>query len=242
MKRLALLTLFTVALAARAEAGPITWSSGDPSASLDFSIVNGNLQVTLTNTSMVGARVPTDILTGVFFDLGDYAGALNPVSALLGGSQVVGGPDGGGNVGGEWAYAGNIGGATPGGQYYGIGSAGLDIFGEANFKGSNLDGPTAVNGLSYGILPAGGISANANKKVYEKTALIQNSVVFTLAGLPSGFSLTNYTYRPTNVYFQYGTSLVSVPEPATLLLLVPGVTAVLVGRRRLRRKKPTQLS
>jgi hypothetical protein len=54
--------------------------------------------------------------------------------------------------------------------------------------------------------------------------LIQNSLVFTLA-LPSTFSATNYT--PTNVYFQYGTSLVSVPEPATLLL---------------QRKKPTQLS
>ena len=64
-------------------------------------------------------------------------------------------------------------------------------------------------------------------------ALIQNSVVFTLPGLPVGFDPSTAI---SNVNFQYGTSLldsnIQVPAPGALSLLA---AAVLCSRRRLRR-------
>jgi hypothetical protein len=54
-----------------------------------------------------------------------------------------------------------------------------------------------------------------------------------------GFNPSSVTIR--NVYFQYGTSLsephLRVPEPATVLLLVPAVIAVMAGGVRARRKR-----
>jgi hypothetical protein len=92
--------------------------------------------------------------------------------------------------------------------------------------------------MSYGIEPETGLASNANPKI-SGTPIISNAVIFTLAGLPSSFNLSYASIG--NVYFQYGTSLsephISVPEPATVLLLVPGVIAVLAGRARSRRKR-----
>jgi hypothetical protein len=240
MKRLAFVTLVAIGLAVRAEAGPITYSatSGALSAEVAFNTAGSNLIVTLTNTALVGAVVPVDILTAVFFDMTGFDGGLTPVSALLAPGSSILLDDPTSNVGGEWAYAGNIAGKTPGGQNYGISSSGLDIFGSANFNGSNLDGPDAVNGMSYGLVPESGLASNANPKI-SRTPLISNSVIFTLSGLPTNFILSRATIG--NVYFQYGTSLsephISVPEPATILLMVPGALAVLAGSVRSRRKR-----
>ena len=101
-------------------------------------------------------------------------------------------------VGGEWAYASVLVGA-PLGATEGISSAGLGLFGGATFPGTNLQGPAAVNGLQYGITSAGDILATGNAAVTGGNALIQNQVVFTLAGV--GLSTVS------NVSFQYGTAL-----------------------------------
>ncbi|HEX2343216.1 MAG TPA: XDD4 family exosortase-dependent surface protein [Vicinamibacterales bacterium] len=240
MKRLALLTVFVFALglAARAEAGPLTLDAtngSNLSAQVIFDVVGGtNLQVTLTNTSLFGAVVPADILTAVFFDL-TGVGTLTPLSAVVAPGSILN-DDPATNVGGEWAYSSGIGGKTPEGQNYGIGSSGLNIFGQANFNGPNLDGPTAVAGMSYGIVS--GLAANSNPTV-SGMPLISDSVIFMLSGLPVGFNPSSVTIR--NVYFQYGTSLsephLRVPEPATVLLLVPAVIAVMAGGVRARRKR-----
>ena len=206
------------------------------SAFADFSIVGGNLQVTLTNTSTYDVMNPSSILTALFFDVG--TGTLTPVSALLNGSTVFFGPDGGGNVGGEWAYAYGLSGAS-GSANSGISSSGLGLFGSGNFSGANLQGPASVNGLQYGITSAGDNTTTGNAPVTGVNALIQNSVIFTLSGLPSGF---DPSAAITNVSFQYGTALnepnvTPVPEPGTLILLGSGLASIgLWGRRKLKAK------
>jgi hypothetical protein len=187
--------------------------------------------VTLTNTSATGVSVPADVLTAVFFSaVGDPT--LTRTSAVLnGGSSVVvssgtnPGTDPGGVVGGEWAYRSSISASSAPGANQGISSSGFSIFGPGDrFPGSNLQGPTSPDGVQYGIIGTGGI-VNPNGGI-KGQGLIQNSVVFTLSGLPTGF---NVDTDVANVFFQYGTALSepsfpghrpqNAPEPATILLM-----------------------
>jgi len=197
------------------------------SASADFVQSGNNLILTLTNISTNDVMNPSQVLTAVFFDIVGV-GTLTPISALLNGSTVYFGPDGGGNVGGEWAYASGLIGA-PGGATEGISSTGLGLFGNYNFGGTSLQPPDALNGLNYGITSAGDNLSTGNKPVTggsrgDPVALIENSVVFTLSGL-AGITLTEGMFQ--HVSFQYGTSLsepnVPVPEPATMMLLGSGL-------------------
>lgn len=212
----------------------ISLSSGSRAASADFSVSGTALTIVLTNTSTSDVMDPTEVLIALFFDV-EGIGALTPSSALLsGGSTVFFGPDGGGNVGGEWAYASGLAGA-PNGATEGISSAGFGLFGAANFGGANLNGPISVNGLNYGITSAGDNTATGNAAVTGNAPLIKNQVTFTLtnSGL-SGFvpSADNIT----TVSFQYGTSLTDVnlvPEPASLFLLGSGLVGIgFWGRKR----------
>jgi hypothetical protein len=212
------------------------------SASAEFEIVGSDLVITLTNTGLEDVLLQPDILTAMFFDVSGPLLGLNSGlgSAVLpvGSSVLFGGTDPGGVVGGEWAYAEGISGAlslpTAGQvtQNYGISSVGFGVFGGATFPGSNLQGPGAVDGLQYGITSAGDNPLTGQPAITGVNALIQNSVVFTLAGLPVGFTLDQIS----NVFFQYGTALVptdpgfpgDVPAPGALVVFLAGA----IGMRR----------
>src|SRR5690242_90885 len=95
----------------QAQAGTATFtgSVGTLSASVEFAVVGGNLQVTLTNTSLNDINAAAGLLTAVFFDVAGNP-TLTPVSALIApGSTEQYGTAAGGNVGGEWEYLGGEG-------------------------------------------------------------------------------------------------------------------------------------
>ncbi len=223
-------SIAAVAASSVASASPVAFSAsaGNLAASATFATSGSNLVVTLTNTSTSDVLIPADVLTAVFFDVSGGPLSLTPVSALLeAGSVVHFGPSNGGDVGGEWAYKSGL--AGPYGAY-GIGSAGFGIFGPPDmFPGPNLQGPVGPNGLEYGITSAGDNPATGNAPVTGSNALIQNSVVFTLSGLPAGFSLSQIN----NVVWQYGTDTGSephIPAPGSIALLA--LAGVLAGGRR----------
>ena len=80
-------------------------SSGSLAASAEFTLTGNTLSILLTNTSSADVLVPTDVLTGLFFNTG--AAGLTPVSASLNGSSVFYGSIVN-DVGEGWQYKSGI--------------------------------------------------------------------------------------------------------------------------------------
>ena len=236
-------------LAGTAGAAVFSFSDGTRAAQAEFVVIGNDLVVTLTNTSTFNTSVPNELLTAVFFDLSGSP-SLTPVSAILNAGSVVqfGVTPLDGNVGGEWAYSQSASALAPGGANYGIGTAGFGIFGPMDmFPGDDLNPPGAgVDGMDYALLSAGNILGSGNAPVTGGFPLIDNSVIFSLNGLPVGF---NADTDVLNVWFQYGTDLNDpsfpgngngngyvIPEPLTMSALLLGMSGIAgYMRRRVRR-------
>ena len=140
------------------------------------------------------------------------------------------------NVGGEWDYAsGNFTGTFTG-FTKGISSAGLGPFGEADFGGPNLEGPTGVDGGQYGITSAGDDpSTNINGTAYNPVT--KNAVQFALTlGSANGRTLDLSASGALSAGFQWGTTQgvpgTFIPIPGTLALLGLGAFGLCWMRRR----------
>ena len=221
-------------------------------ASAEFEISGNDLTVTLTNTSSSDITVQSSILTAIFFDL-EGNPTLTPVSAFVNaGSNVVFFPTNPINVGGEWDYKPELDPlSTPGGARQGISSAGLSYDGFELFNGNlaghfppyntnNLQGPEAVDGVQFGIISPSDDPTTGQSAVTGANAFVDNSVVFTLSGLPGSFTEADIS----NVSFQYGTSLSepTIPEPGFLLLLSTGMLAIAGYTKLIKRKRKSCLS
>jgi hypothetical protein len=238
----------------QAEATVMFGGSGSGlSASASFTISPANtLTILLSNTDAKADNLaPNQVLTGVFFNLGNAA--LSKVSATLpGGSSVIQTAQcniacaGATNVSGEWGYAFAGSGFNPAvaGTNQGIASAGY--LGGANKRfdktAPNYDGPAsgALNGSDFGVVPDGW-TGTGNGGV-ENEALIEGPVKFVL-NIPVGLTEAMIS----NVYFTYGTAYgertltgsgtgaAAIPEPGSLALMGAGFAFLASQLRRRRR-------
>lgn len=182
------------------------------------------LIVILTNTADCGAKVPTDVLTAVYFELEPFV-TLTPESGMLyGGSTVLNyGPDGGGNVGGEYGFRDDLDRVEDidlpswAGRMV-ISAVGVgDFVGTHDvFPGENLYDQISPAGLAYGLVSSEGIGPGANSPLHSRP-LVQDAVEFTLSGLGKDYELAEDSIR--KVAFNYGTDFNPVvPLPSASLL------------------------
>jgi len=199
-----------------------------PTATADFSLSGTTLTITLSSVGDA-ARVPTDILTGLYFSANDEN--LTPISADLASGSTLLNPVAGQSIGGNWQFAaGKSGQGLPNNASAGIVTTGLGVFGPTGNFGTPAQ---TLGGFDYGIV--NGIAGDANNPVKGAT-LINNSIVFTLT-VPGDFDVASIT----DVGFQWGTSLSEnppseVPDGGSTVTLL-GVALVGLGcvRRKLAR-------
>lgn len=222
--------------------GDISFSFSDMglglAADVTFAQDGENLVITLENTSTYDVLAPQQVLTGVFFDLATVT--LTPVSVVLANGSFVlfpvsgDGTDSNGEIGGEYGFRDDLTGTSTAAMA--VVAVGMDdIVGPGDlFPGEALWGPPsdAPNGLGYGIVSAGDDETAGNDKVTGSVPLVNNGVVFTLSGLPTGFDLDGSV---SNISFNYGTGLNSIiPAPGALLLGMIGLGLARMAVRRIR--------
>jgi hypothetical protein len=198
-------------------------------ASVTFAIKNLELVITLSNTATYDADDRADVLTGIFFTLaGDLS--LTQNSAVLGSDTAIKGRPGisgpGMNVGEQWAYRNDLTGMMNGANE-GIAIANLKDFGKRyRFSGPKLG---SSGGVKYGVTTDFDGLGN-DKSTIKHQQLIENTIVFTMSGLPTNFTIADIS----NVSFQYGTDLKeenisgtsdspAIPEPNTIVLVAVGL-------------------
>jgi len=209
----------------------------DVLTALLFNLKMGNTLVSLTpgSASMQAFGGSSLDFTSRTIDATSSAGTVNKtcdgVVDIEGGPGCITAGTGQYDVGGEWAFASNISGYN--GFTMGIGSAGLDVFGNPSFGSNNLAGPVAVNGGQYGLSSLGDNPAtDIVGKGYNPVT--QNAVQFKFTSLQlAGLSLSDP--GALSVGFQYGTDRKNpflTPIPGTAALLALGFVALGWARRK----------
>jgi hypothetical protein len=234
-------------------------TSGNLAAEARFWQDGSNLMIQLTNTSTVNPATVSEVLTALFFNIAGQP-TLTPISVVMtAGSKIlypITLPTDGKTVSFEWAYrAGDV--KSPGNMEYGVSVTAFNaIFKPADrFPGPSLHGNgNNMSDVSFGLVGPGKTNTGSNAMTGQ-LSFIQDSVIFTLAGLPEDFDLLTDI---DHVWFQYGNSLNSpsmesfritqkweeellkppdppdppdVPEPATLSLLMISALGLLRRRR-----------
>jgi len=226
----ALLSLTIGAAAADAAsinfAGSGTGANGEAlSATAHFTLTGNTLTLTLKNTYSGLTNNRPDVLTAFFFDTNQSiinsltsvvipeaqklfrctsASACSSTTVGAGGQNITG-------VAGSWQYVTNTGTV---GTDVGLGTVGLDIFGDFVTQGSN--------GPNYGLIGSGALQPNGSLRSSSpndaNANLVQSSLVFTF-NVANNFSL----FDISNVRFQYGTNLAEpnfsgtcIPAPANI--------------------------
>jgi len=242
-----IIALAAIGLGLSAQPAKANWvfSSGDLSASADFTVVGSTLTVTLKNTASVSPNDPAGVLSALFFN---YSGpgsiSFTPLgmghsAATASGAANYAGNYGGfgpKDIGGEWAFNTSVHGFN-----YGLSSTGLNLFGPGDrFNNNDLTSPDSPDGIQWGIVNSGYVNGSGNGGVQDIPFVRDTATFkFTISG---GFDPT----KITGVEFLYGTAFgegggggtphdVVTPAPAGLVLLVSGLP-VLALRRVLRRK------
>ncbi len=203
-------------------------STHNLSATADFNFSGSQLILTLTNNNPAG--VPSDILTGIFFDLSGNPSLTYVSGVTASGSCITGStcpPAVDVKTINEWRFAQSLSTPLTGiTEHYGVGTAGFGILGGGG--GGQQFNYGLVNGLVSPNPPVAG------------GTFVDDSVQLT-------FNLTPGSYTVSNVRFQYGTSLEepsltgrtagAVPEPGTLMTLSTGFGMVATGMWFRRRKR-----
>lgn len=247
--RLVTVAAIVTALAGNAYADELSFqfelSNGTQSASADFTFSAADalapvtLNIVLTNTMTTNGG--PNWLTGLFFNLAgsptlNYDHLLAPLLApdgmitLEGTTQT---PYTDAPPSHFWAYRDDLSGELPfGDQQYGLGAAGLDIFGFADILQAIMTGP--------GPQPAGtdgGILANIDGLSvpggHEGRPFVLGSLVF-IFDLPEDFLLSQVGVG--DIVFIFGTGfdeVVLIPLPLPVAMAGAGLMIVVCFRRRL---------
>ncbi len=231
-KRFAILAVVTLFLLAGSQVAfadlLFTGSSGSLAASANFNITGNTLTITLTNTSPADVLIPSDVLTGLFFNTGGVS-LVTPASASLNGSTAYYGSTTNG-PGEGWVYLSNL---NQYGDNAGISASGLGgVFGNHPcFLASQPQCVSPLDGLNYGILSAGDNTATGNTGVTGHGPLFKDSLQFTVTA--SGLT---YADLGNTVTFQYGTALsephFDSPDGGMTLMLLGGALVALETLRR----------
>jgi len=210
----------------------VSGSKGSLGGSANFSISNGTLIITLTDTSTVaaGSVGVGQVLTGVYFNVksGTNPGftATGATAAVPAGTVAIDGNqtvtlNSSTNAAGAWGFDKGLG-NTPYGMPYGFIATAMSSSCQGAACGTTLSGSNLTANSVYGGLVNNG-GANVNQWVDR------NSIIFSLK-LPQNTTFT--TTDISSVAFQFGdaglgeTDFQVLPEPvsysgAIALLLVP---------------------
>ena len=228
-------------LCGAAAAGPLppsqtfSLSNGLQSASAVFTFTSGSLDIVLTNTMTTNDG--PNWLTGLFFDIGGPTSPiLAPTGAPVDGSLVFF-LDGSGPLdftffgpGKLWAFRQGV----PDGEFpqdaaYGLGAAGLDVFGMKDILESGGPSPQP-GGSDGGIVPSfDGVTVPPG---HFGRPFAFGSLTFHF-DLPGGFNIADASVE--NVSFVFGTGfdevVLIIPLPAALPMGLLGLGCVVVLRR-----------
>lgn len=210
--------------------------SSNSSASATFTLLgNGNLQVTLANTSIGAASSASDVLTAFFFSVSPGV-TLTPVSVLLGnGSSILNclTCSGATNLGGEWGYAANVQGFANQAVHL-VGAASHGVLDVSNlFGGPNLAGTNGPGGIDFGLVS---YSTTPGAAAFTGSPLVHNQVIMTF-GTQAPFNLS--AIGTVGFLYGYGgdgsssySASFDTPEPASCLLIGAGLLGLYMRRRR----------